>query len=76
MQGLLGPTMGALEAAGWSLDWRAVRRRLNGAADDVATAGVYAAAALARAGTFAPRVHTAWYLDPPPPPLPPAQVVS
>ena len=29
MQGLLGPTMGQVEAAGWGLEWRAVRRRLG-----------------------------------------------
>ena len=61
MQGLLGPTISRLESAGWALDWRAVRRRLNSAADSVATTGVYAAARLAIQGLLSPALHTVWH---------------
>ena len=38
--------LGALLARGWHIEWRAVRRRLNKAADRLATAGVQWAGSL------------------------------
>ena len=38
--------LGALLSRGWRLEWRAVRRRLNRAADRLATAGVQWASSL------------------------------
>ena len=61
MHGLISPPLGHLEGAGWTLEWRAIRRRLNCAADAVATAGVYAAARHAAAGHFAPVLRTVWH---------------
>ena len=61
MQGLIGPTLSRLESTGWVLDWRAVRRRLNSAADTVATTGVFDAARLAEAGGLEPTLHTTWH---------------
>ena len=61
MQGLLGPSISQLECAGWTLDWRAVRRRLNTAADAIATAGVTTAARLAQQGSWAPATRTVWH---------------
>ena len=55
MQAMLSARLGALEDAGWVLRWRAVRRRLTGEADRVATQAVYWAASLGPNGraTFA-----------------------
>ena len=38
--------LGALLSRGWRIEWRAVRRRLNRAADRLATAGVQWAGSL------------------------------
>ena len=38
--------LGALLSQGWNIQWRAVRRRLNQAADRLATAGVQWASTL------------------------------
>eukprot|EP00959_Pyramimonas_sp_CCMP1952_P194714 4071681-Pyramimonas_sp.AAC.1 len=42
--------LGQVESAGWVLAWQAVRRRLNKAADSLATIGVYLADSLRREG--------------------------
>eukprot|EP00959_Pyramimonas_sp_CCMP1952_P010674 223598-Pyramimonas_sp.AAC.1 len=63
--------------AGWTLTWQAVRRRLNKAADRLATLGVFWADALRRAGDLA---VTSWIVwdgsQRPPPPLFPAAGVD
>ena len=60
MQALLEPGLARIARAGWAFDWFAVRRRLNGDADDAATEGVYQAAALADQGVQSPRTTTHW----------------
>ena len=60
MQSVLEPLLGRIALAGWGLSWQAVRRRLNGAADALATDGVHWAASLARAGVTEPRLHIEW----------------
>eukprot|EP00959_Pyramimonas_sp_CCMP1952_P270533 5655701-Pyramimonas_sp.AAC.1 len=52
--------LGQVEGAGWVLTWQAVRRRLNKAADSLATIGVYWADALRRAGVAAGTSHAQW----------------
>eukprot|EP00959_Pyramimonas_sp_CCMP1952_P102593 2146057-Pyramimonas_sp.AAC.1 len=42
--------LGQVGSAGWVLTWQAVRRRLNKAADSLATIGVYWADSLRREG--------------------------
>ena len=54
MHGLIVPVLAEAEAAGWALDWRAVRCRLNTAADEVATEAVHEAGLLASEGPFLP----------------------
>ena len=49
----LSQQLGALLSRGWSLTWRAVRRRLNEAADELATRGVFWAAQLPAAAADA-----------------------
>ena len=61
MHGLLSVPIAELESRGWTLDWLPVRRRLNSAADAVATAAVFQAATLAEAGKFDPVITTQWY---------------
>ena len=54
-----GPMADALASAaeqGWALKWRAVRRRLNKAADEVATAAVHRAHVLRARGAVDPEV--------------------
>ena len=54
-----GPMADALASAaeqGWALRWRAVRRRLNKAADEVATAAVRRAHVLRAAGDLRPEI--------------------
>ena len=63
MQATLEPALGAIYYAGWTLSWQAVRRRLNTAADTVATRGVLWAAQLAAQGHHAIRRLTHWYHD-------------
>ena len=46
---------------GWALKWRAVRRRLNKAADEVATEGVHWAHRLQQIGVCEPRTHVEWF---------------
>ena len=50
MQAQLEPALAAVAQQGWQLTWQAVRRRLNGAADSLATQGVYRAADLLQEG--------------------------
>ena len=58
MQAILTARLGALEEAGWVLQWRAVRRRLNGEADQVATQALFWAASMCDRATW--RHHTLW----------------
>ena len=57
MQAILSARLGALEEAGWVLRWRAVRRRLNGEADRVATQAVYWAATMDDLTTWRHETH-------------------
>ena len=57
MQSLLEGPLGRISRAGWCLDWLAVRRRLNGAADEGATEAVMWAGDLAERGDLGPHVH-------------------
>ena len=50
--------LGALLCRGWTLTWRAVRRRLNSAADALATGGVLWAGALLGWGRGGEERHT------------------
>eukprot|EP00959_Pyramimonas_sp_CCMP1952_P344488 7214909-Pyramimonas_sp.AAC.1 len=52
---------------GWTLSRQAVRRRLNKAADRVATLGEFWADALRAAGHRAVYILVAWAAHPPPP---------
>ena len=56
MHGLVGPMLSSLHSQGWTLDWRAVRRRLNAAADEVATDAVHMAAGRAAQGLWQPHI--------------------
>ena len=58
MQAILAARLGALEEAGWVLQWRAVRRRLNGEADHVATQALFWAASMCDRATW--RHYTQW----------------
>ena len=60
LQAHLEVGLGAVLAAGWRLSWQAVRRRLNGDADALATAGVYWAAQLRGRGVTDTRVQVEW----------------
>ena len=65
MQAQLERSVGNVLARGWSLTWQAVRRRLNTAADVLATSGVRWAAQLADAGQYAVQTHVQWHDDDP-----------
>ena len=56
-----------LAERGWSLNWIAIRRRLNKAADRLATLGVYWAARLKAAGSDSVTIWTVWHDSPHPP---------
>ena len=56
MHSLIGPVLTAVHSQGWALDWCAVRRRLNAAADHVATDAVFQAARRAEQGFMRPHV--------------------
>ena len=60
MQAHLELSLGNVLAQGWPLTWQAVRRRLNTAADTLATAGVQWAARLADAGQYATQTQIQW----------------
>ena len=53
-----------LAAKGWRLTWQAVRRRLNKAADALATLGVFWADALRQAGHTAVATWIVWHNSP------------
>ena len=59
MQAILAARLGALEDAGWALQWRAVRRRLNKEADKAATEAVFWAASLDGSAPYVYRVQWA-----------------
>ena len=67
LQAQLEQALGPLAARGWLLTWQAVRRRLNKAADRLATLGVFWAEALRRAGHDGMTQHTVWHQLPSPP---------
>ena len=52
-----------LTARGWQLSWVAIRRRLNKAADRLATLGVFWAARLREQGDTATRTWIVWHQD-------------
>eukprot|EP00959_Pyramimonas_sp_CCMP1952_P358462 7505534-Pyramimonas_sp.AAC.1 len=58
--------LGQVEGAGWVLTWQAARRRLNKAADSLATIGVHWADALRREGITAVTSHAQWSGSVPP----------
>ena len=64
--------LGPLAQRGWALQWQAVRRRLNKAADRLATLGVFWVACLRRQGIAQVTSHTVWHdsSSPAPPRLP------
>ena len=70
LQAQLEQALAPLAARGWTLTWQAVRRRLNKAADRLATLGVFWAEALRRTGRTEMAQHTVWHQLPPPPPPP------
>ena len=69
LQAQLEQTLAPLAARGWTLTWQAVRRRLNQAADRLATLGVFWAEVLRRQGHTQMRQHVVWH-DHDAPPLP------
>ena len=56
-----------LAERGWMLSWIAIRRRLNKAADRLATLGVFWAARLKAAGSDTVTIWTVWHDSPTPP---------
>eukprot|EP00959_Pyramimonas_sp_CCMP1952_P405508 8499003-Pyramimonas_sp.AAC.1 len=48
------------KSIGWVLSWQAARRRLNKAADSLATQGVFLAVALRNAGDAAVHADVQW----------------
>jgi hypothetical protein len=61
MASLLSAGLAELAQRCWALTWRAVRRRLNGAADAVATEAVMWASRLAATGATAPAITVEWF---------------
>ena len=61
VQGVIESVLQRVALAGWVLDWAAVRRRFNHAADEQATQGVQWARQLFDAGLRAPRSRVTWY---------------
>ena len=59
-QAMLETALAATYARGWRLDWQAVRRRLNGEADRLATRGIRWAVRCRAAGQDRPQQHTEW----------------
>ena len=60
MQQILDTRLATLAERGWTLAWRAVRRRLNEEADLAATEGVLWAAALQAEGATDPATRVVW----------------
>ena len=71
LQAQMEQALAPLAAQGWTIAWQAVRRRLNKAADRLATLGVFWAEALRRQGRTQMARHESWH-DLPAPPLPDA----
>ena len=67
LQSQMELALGPLAQRGWVLQWQAVRRRLNKAADRLATLGVFWAACLGREGVTTTSSHTVWHARAPPP---------
>ena len=61
LQAQMELALGPLAQKGWRLQWHAVRRRLNKAADRLATLGVFWAEALRRRGVREVRSHIVWH---------------
>ena len=61
LQAQMELALGPLAQRGWALQWQAVRRRLNKAADRLATLGVFWAACLRRQGIAQVTTHTVWH---------------
>ena len=59
-QSLLEAALAAAYGRGWQLDWQAVRRRLNGEADRLATRGIRWAEHCRAAGQVPLQQHTVW----------------
>ena len=64
IQELLEGPVGDCAVRGWALNWAAVRRRENEAADEAATEGVYMAAGLAEQGVGAGGRGGTWRYPP------------
>ena len=64
MQAHLEPNLATTLARGWRLAWQAVRRRLNQAADSLATAGTRWARTLLDQSVHEVRAHTSWECNP------------
>ena len=60
MQAALAPALARVLGTGWGIEWLAVRRRLNQAADALATMGVFRAFRLAESGHVAPSLLVEW----------------
>ena len=73
LQAQMELALGPLAQRGWRLQWHAVRRRLNKAADRLATMGVFWAEALRRHGERGVRTHIVWHTSTAPPPDVPDQ---
>ena len=61
LQAQMELAMDPLAQRGWALQWQAVRRRLDKAADRLATLGVFWAACLRRQGIAQVTTHTVWH---------------
>ena len=61
LQAQMELALGPLAQRGWRLQWHAVRRRLNKAADRLATLGVFWAEAVRRNGGRGVRTHIVWH---------------
>ena len=61
LQAQMELALGPLAQRGWRLQWHAVRRRLNKAADRLATLGVFWAEAVRRGGGRGVRTHIVWH---------------
>ena len=73
LQAQMELALGPLAQRGWRLQWQAIRRRLNKAADRLATLGVFWAEVLRRPGARGVRTHVVWHTSSTPPPDTPPQ---
>ena len=67
LQAQMEQALSPLAAQGWALTWQAARRRLNKAADRLATIGVFWAEVLRRNGRHAMVQHVVWTTQTVPP---------